>query len=72
LDNVLIAQEMIYALDRKKGKDGYMAIKVDLEKVYDRLEWTFIHKVLQAFHFPLHLTKLIMSCVSTRQVFRLW
>ena len=65
LDNVLIAQEMIYALDRKKGKDGYMAIKVDLEKVYNRLEWSFIHKVLQAFHFPLHLTKLIMSCVST-------
>ena len=49
---MLIAQEMIYAMDKKKGKDGYMAIKVDLEKAYSRLEWSFIHKVLQAFHFP--------------------
>lgn len=59
---------MIYALERKKGKDGYMAIKVDLEKAYNRLEWSFIHKVLQAFHFPHHLTKLIMSCVSTTSI----
>lgn len=52
IDNILIAQEPFYALDRKKGKEGYMAIKVDLEKAYDRLEWCFIHKVLQAYHFP--------------------
>ena len=38
LDNVLIAQELIYAMDRKKGKSGCMAIKIDLEKAYDRLE----------------------------------
>lgn len=36
LDNVLIAQDLIYALDMKKGTKGYMA--VDLEKAYDRLE----------------------------------
>lgn len=46
VDNVLITQELIYSLDRKKGRVGYMAIKVDLEKAYDRLEWSFIHKVL--------------------------
>lgn len=32
LDSVLIAQELIYAMDRKKGKTRYMAIKVDLER----------------------------------------
>ena len=30
LDNVLITQELIYAMDRKKGKAGCMAIKIDL------------------------------------------
>lgn len=37
-DNVIIAQELIYSLKGRKGKDGYMVVKIDLEKAYDRLE----------------------------------
>ena len=68
INNVLIAQELFFALDRKKGKEGYMAIKVDLEKAYDRLEWSFIYKVLQAFHFPQNIIKVIMSCVTSTRI----
>ena len=68
MDNVIITQELIYTLDKLKGREGYMAVKVDLEKAYDRLEWSFIHKVLQAFHFPLSIIKLIMSCVSSSTI----
>lgn len=68
IDNILIAQELFYALDRKKGNEGYMAIKVDLEKAYDRLEWCFIHKVLQAYHFPQNIIKVIMSCVTSTKI----
>ena len=64
-DNVLIAQELFHALDKKKGRMGFMAVKLDLEKAYDRLEWCFIHKVFQAFHFPPKISKLIMSYVSS-------
>ena len=39
---MMIAQELFHALDKKKGKTGFMVIKLDLEKAYDRLEWSFI------------------------------
>ncbi|XP_023926429.1 uncharacterized protein LOC112037833 [Quercus suber] len=68
LDNVLVAQELFHVLDKKKGKEGYMAIKVDLEKAYDRMEWCFIHKVLHAFYFPQNLIRVIMSCVTSTKV----
>lgn len=44
-------------------------LKIDLEKVFDRLEWFFIHNSLHLFNFPPKLTKLIMSCVSTSSFF---
>ena len=68
-DNVCIAQELLHTLDnKKKGRVGYMAIKLDLEKAYDRLEWNFVHRVLEAFHFPPKLTKIIMSCITTTSI----
>lgn len=37
-DNVIIAQEFIYSLQNRGGKDGFMVVKIDLKKAYDRLE----------------------------------
>lgn len=61
LDNVIIAQEIIHTLTLKKGKSGFMAIKIDLEKAYDRLEWSFIRDVLLLFNLPSSMVDLIMS-----------
>nr|POE84495.1 transposon tx1 uncharacterized 149 kda protein [Quercus suber] len=38
LDNFIVAQEFLYTLEKKKGKTGYMIIKIDLEKTYDHME----------------------------------
>lgn len=65
VDNVIIAQELIHTISRKKGNVGYMVIKINLEKAYDRLEWSFIKEVLVVANFPPDLIQLIMSCVST-------
>lgn len=42
-----------------------MAIKVDLEKAYDKIEWSFIREVLINANLPQNLISLIMSCVSS-------
>ena len=38
VNNAIIVQEIFHTISKKKGKVGYMAIKVDLEKAYDKLE----------------------------------
>lgn len=45
-DNIVVAQKIFHSMRSKKGKNGWMAIKIDLEKVYDRLKWTFIKETL--------------------------
>jgi hypothetical protein len=65
LDNVVIAQELIYTLGRKKRNEGFMVIKIDLEKTYDRHEWSFIRQVLIYFGFLANMVTLILSCISS-------
>lgn len=65
IDNAIIVQELIHSISRKKGTVGYMAIKIDLEKAYDKLEWSFILKRLMEINLPQELIDLIMSCVCS-------
>ena len=41
-DNIVLVQEVIRTLKSKWGQARYVALKLDLEKAYDRLEWPFI------------------------------
>ncbi|XP_045802493.1 uncharacterized protein LOC123896099 [Trifolium pratense] len=47
---ICIASEAINMLD-KKSFGGNMAMKIDIKKVFDTLDWSFLLKVLQAFGF---------------------
>lgn len=51
-ENTFLAQEIIHDMKKKRGKKGWMGLKIDMEKAYDRLEWRFLEKVLHGFGFP--------------------
>ncbi|KAH9750393.1 putative ribonuclease H protein [Citrus sinensis] len=72
VDNIVIAQEVVHSMPKKTGKRGLMAIKVDLQKAYDRLNWSFIFETLQQTGLPIHLSRLIMECVTSASMNILW
>lgn len=65
-DNILIAYEFThYMKNKKKGKQGWAAIKLDMSKAYDRVEWSFLEKMMIKMGFCQEWIGLIMECVSS-------
>ena len=50
---------------RKKGKKGDLALKLDVSKAYDRLEWGFLEGMMTELGFLEVWVDRVMSCVST-------
>ena len=65
MNNIILTQEIIHLMTTSKSKKSTMAIKIDLEKAFDRLEWGFIRQTLIYFKFPPDWISLIMSCISS-------
>ena len=71
-DNVIIVQEMLHSMRNKQGKKGYMAVKIDFEKAYDRLRWAFIRESLMELRIPQHLVDIVMTCINSANLLILW
>ena len=65
-DNVLVAYECFHFLRKKKtGKKGYLGLKLDMSKAYDRVEWSFLKHMMLKLGFPATYTTLVMNCVKS-------
>lgn len=57
---------MFYSFKRKEREGRRsLAIKLDMDKAYDNLEWTSIEKALEAYGFNPPWIKIIMTLVTT-------
>ena len=72
IDNIVVAQEVVHTMQRKTVKRRLMAIKVDLEKAYDRLNWSFIFDTFKLTGIPIQLFRLIIECITTTKMSVLW
>ena len=65
-DNVLIAFESLHHMKTCcSRKTGFMALKLDMSKAYDRMEWVFLEKILLKMGFQNSWVSLIMECITT-------
>ena len=48
ITNLLVAYETLHTMhSRKKGKKGSLALKLDISKAYDRVEWHFLQSIIE-------------------------
>lgn len=64
-DNYPVAAELFHSMKHKSGRSGWMAIKGNMEKAYDRVGWSFLLAVLRQFGFAPKWVSMIDQCVST-------
>jgi len=71
-DNIIIMQESLHTMRKKRGRCGFMAIKLDLEKAYDRLNWAFTRHTLMEMRLPQLMVEVIMLCITSYSMRILW
>nr|XP_023881744.1 uncharacterized protein LOC111994118 [Quercus suber] len=64
-DNILMAFETLhYMKHHQSGKSGFMALKLDMSKAYDRVEWKYLELIMKGMGFADRWVALMMECIS--------
>lgn len=63
MENVLLASELLKSF-HKSNIAPRCAIKIDISKAFDSVQWPFIRAVLKAIRIPNKFFEWIMKCVE--------
>ncbi|KAK1677746.1 hypothetical protein QYE76_038594 [Lolium multiflorum] len=61
----LIPKMKILIVSKICGKEAFAAVKLDMSKAYDRVEWHFLEAMMLKMGFQRRFVELIMQCVTT-------
>ena len=58
-------KKLMHSFKTRKVKDEFIAIKMDLQKAYNRINWSFLNIVLSKLGFSPTFISWILQCVTT-------
>ena len=65
IDDTTVTFEMLHRMrNRRKGKTSHMAVKLDISKAYDRVEWKFLRRIMLKMGLPKQWVNLTMEIVK--------
>lgn len=60
-----MVQEIVHKIQKQRGKHGLTMLKLDLQKAYDSLEWSFVMRALKLWGFSDKVRSMLFSCISS-------
>jgi hypothetical protein len=65
-DNIIVAYECLHFMKRNRAvKHRHCALKLDMMKAYDRVEWDYLRAVMLKLGFSLRWVDIVMNLVSS-------
>lgn len=65
IDIVICSHEIMHDINQNRDKPCLIAIKIDIVKAYEKVEWGVLETILTLHGFPIKFIYLILQCIST-------